>query len=209
VDAFSERWTMLAEVWRWWGATLADLDDGAWEVPTRLPGWDVAALVTHHSGFVRGLRYLASNPVDAEPATRSAGEILRRFNAPGGVATVEADDIAEHARRGAASIPHHELVALFAEAAPVAVAAAASAGPIVIDYFGSGTLPLAEAMSIGTLEAVVHGLDLAAAVGVPVASMPQAPMEHTVRLLASMAEPVPFIEAATGRSSVLVLPVLR
>ena len=200
---------MLADAWRWWGATLADLDADAWEAPTRLPGWDVAALVAHHSGFVRGLRYLASNPVDAEPATGSARDMLRRFNAHGGVATAEADDIAEHARRSAASISHHELVALFTEAASVAVATAAEAGPIVIDFLGSGTFPLAEAMSIGILEAVVHGLDLAGAVGVPVASIPQTPMEHTVRLLASMAEPVPFIEAATGRSSVLVLPVLR
>lgn len=209
VDASSERCTMLAEAWRWWAATLADLDADKWGAPTRLPGWDVAALVVHHSGFVRGLGYLAANPVDAEPATGSARDMLRRFNAPGGVATTLADDIAERARRVAASMSHGELVSVFAEAAPGAVAAAVEAGPSVIDYFGNGTLPLREVLSIGILEAVVHGLDLAAAVGASVASIPQAPMQHTVTLLASMAETVPFVEAATGRSSVPVLPVLR
>lgn len=79
----------------------------------------------------------------------------------------------------------------------------------MIEYFGNGTLPTAEAISIATLEAVVHGLDLCAAVDVPVASIPQSPMQHTVGLLASIAEPLAFIDAATGRSSTPVLPVIR
>ena len=78
-----------------------------------------------------------------------------------------------------------------------------------IDYFGNGRFPIAEAMSIAVLEAVVHGLDLCAAVGLPPTSIPAAPMRHTVGLLAHMAEPVAFVEAATGRTSAEVLPVLR
>ena len=209
VDAFSERCATLADAWRWWATTLGALDAAAWNVPTRLPGWDVAALVAHTSMLVRALGYVVSHPLDAEPATPSARDMLTRFNAPGGVATVFADGIAEAARRDAASMPPDDLVAVFTKKAPEALAAAETAGPIVIDYFGQGPFPLAEAMSIYILEAVVHGLDLAAAVDAPAASIPRAAMDHTVGLLASMADPAAFIETATGRSSVPVMPVLR
>jgi uncharacterized protein (TIGR03083 family) len=209
VDGFSDRCSALAEVWGWWAATLTALDADAWAMPTRLPGWDVTALVAHHSGFVRGVARLASHPVDVEAATTSARDMLRRFNAPGGVATTLADDIAAQARSRAASVPRSELVSVFTQEAPAAMAAVTDAGPIVVDYAGNGTFPLTEVLSIGTLEAVVHGLDLVAAVGAPVASIPHTAIRHTADLLASVAEPVPFIEAATGRSSVPVLPVLR
>ena len=78
---------------------------------------------------------------------------------------------------------------------------------MVIEYFGDGTFPVAEAMSIAVLEAVVHGLDLCAAVDWPPSSIPPSPMQHTVGLH-DIAEPVSFIEAATGRTSTPVLPVL-
>ena len=102
-----------------------------------------------------------------------------------------------------------ELVALFAVTAPEVVAAAEDAGPIVIDYFGNGTFPMSEVLSIAVLEAVVHGLDLSAAVGAPVDSIPKSAMDHTVALLASLAEPAAFIDEATGRRAGPVLPVLR
>ena len=209
VDAFSKRCSTLAEAWRWWATTLADLDSPAWTLETRLPGWDVAALVAHTSLLVRGLGFLCSSPLDEEPAVRTATDMLRGFNAPGGVATTFADGTAEMARRQAASMSPDELIAVFAVTAPDVVAAVGEAGPIVIEYFGNGTFPILEVMSIAVLEAVVHGLDLCAAVHAPVASLPQAPMQHAVGLLASIAEPVPFIEDATGRSSTHVLPVLR
>jgi hypothetical protein len=159
--------------------------------------------------LVRALGYLSSHPLDVGPATPSARDMLIQFNAPGGVAATLAGGIAEVARRDAASMSRDDLVAVFTSTAPEAVAAAEAAGPIVIDYFGQGPLPLAEAMSIYILEAVVHGLDLAAAVEAPAASIPRPAIDHTVALLAGMADPVSFIEAATGRSSVAVLPVLR
>jgi uncharacterized protein (TIGR03083 family) len=209
VDAFSERCSDLAETWRWWATTVTRLDAPTWRLETRLPGWDVAALVAHASLLVRGLGWLSSQPLDTEPAVRSAHDMLRGFNAPGGVATTFADGIAEMARRQAASMTPDELVALFAVTAPEVVAALEQTGPIVIEYFGNGTFPIVEAMSIAVLEAVVHGLDLCAAVDASIASIPQSPTQHTVGLLASMAEPESFIEAATGRRSTPVLPVLR
>lgn len=75
-DTFSERCSALAEAWRWWATTLTDLNAAAWRLETRLPGWDVAALVAHTSLLVRGLRFLSSQPIDAEPATRSARDML-------------------------------------------------------------------------------------------------------------------------------------
>jgi uncharacterized protein (TIGR03083 family) len=209
MDAFSKRCTLLAEAWRWWATTLTGFGPAAWKLETRLPGWDVAALVVHSSQLIRWLGVLSSRPLDAEPAVRSAGEMLSRFNASGGVATTLAAEIEETARRQAASMSTDELVALFAVTAPELLAAVEEAGPVVIDYFGSGTMPIAEVMSMAVLEAVVHGLDLCAAVDAPASSIPHSPVEHTVALLASIPEPVSFIEAATGRGSTHVLPVLR
>lgn len=152
---------------------------------------------------------LSSQPVGSEPVVRSAHDMLRGFNAPGGVATTSADGIAEMARRQAASMSPGELVAVFAETAPEVVAGVREAGPIVIEYFGNGTFPIVEAMSIAVLEAVVHGLDLCAAVDVSVASIPQSAMRHTVGLLASIPDPALFIDVATGRRATPILPVLR
>jgi len=208
VDAFAERGAILAEAWQWWATTLTELDAVAWQRETRLPGWDVAALSAHASLLVRGLSVLSSQPLDTEPAVRSACDMLRGFNTPGGVATTIADAIAEMARRHAASMQPHGLVAAFTVTAPQVIASLEGSGPIVIEYFGNGTFPIAEAMSIAVLEAVVHGLDLCAAVDWPASSIPPSPMHHTVGLLASMTEPVSFIEAATGRTSTPVLPVL-
>jgi uncharacterized protein (TIGR03083 family) len=209
VDAISERCGVLAEAWGWWATTLADLDGAAWERQTRLPAWDVAALVAHATLLVRALGYFAAHPVDGEPEVRTAVDMLRTFNQPGGVATTSAAPVAEMARQQAASMSHDELAAMFAVTAPKVIVAVEAAGPIVIDYIGNGTFPIGELMSVATMEAVVHALDLCAAVDVPASSIPAAPVQHTVGLLAGIAEPAAFIEAATGRRPVDVLPVVR
>jgi hypothetical protein len=53
----------------------------------------------------------------------------------------------------------------------------------------------------------MHGLDLADALR-HVADLPARAVAHTVDVLAQVAEPVEFIDAATGRSSTRVLPIL-
>jgi uncharacterized protein (TIGR03083 family) len=209
VDALSERCDVLGEAWRWWATTLTDLDPAAWKLDTRLPGWDVAALVAHATLLIRGLGFLASQPLDVEPEAVTAVDMLRRFNEPGGVATTSADVVADMARRQAESMPPEELVAMFAVNGPEVVATVAAAGPIVVDYFGQGTLSIAEALSIAVLEAVVHGVDLCAALGASPSSIPTAAVQHTVGLLAAVAEPAAFIDAATGRGPTDVLPVIR
>jgi hypothetical protein len=88
--------------------------------------------------------------------------MLSGFDAPAGVAATLADGIAEMARRQAAAMSQGELVAVFEQFAPNVVAGVRATGPIVIESFGNGTFPIAEAMSIAVLGTVVHGLDLCA-----------------------------------------------
>ena len=210
VDALTERCRTLADAWGWWATTLPAVGEDAWRTGTRLPGWDVAALVAHATLLVQGLGYLATQPVDAEPAVGSARRHAPRLQRPGR----RGDDIRGRALpswrwRQAASMSADQLVAVFAETAPAVIAKVRAAGPIVVEYFGNGTFPIGEVLSIAVLEAVVHGLDLCAATGISASSIPPEALAHTVELLAGMAEPVTFIEAATGRTAADVLPLLR
>lgn len=208
-SGFAHRCVVLSEAWQWWAERLTDLDEEAWHVDTRLEGWDVAALVAHHSMLVRGLAFLAAQPVDGVPDTSTAADMLRRFNATDGIANRAAEMVAEMARQQAASMSTTELTSLFVDAGPKTIEALRAAGPIVVEYFGNGTFPLSEAVVIATMEAVVHGLDLAEAVEADKASLPTRAMRSTVDLLASLADGVRFVEAATGRADSEVFPVLR
>jgi uncharacterized protein (TIGR03083 family) len=208
-DDLMSRCALLGEGWRWWATTLEAMDDDAWGRPTRLEGWDVAGLVAHHSFLVAGIRFLATHPVAEPPVTPTARDMLRRFNVPGGIATTSAPVVEQAARQRATTTSHGDLIAKFLVEAPTVVASARDAGPIVVDYFGNGTFPIAEAVAIAIMEAVVHGLDLADAVGAPPDNMPAGTLRFTSELLASIADPVAFVEAATGRRSADVLPVIR
>jgi uncharacterized protein (TIGR03083 family) len=208
-DDLGSRCALLDEGWLWWAATLQGMDEDMWGRPTRLAGWDVAALVAHHSLLVTGIRFLAMQPVDGPPATPTARDMLRRFNEPGGIATTSASVVEEMARQRATTMDHGDLIAQFLVEGPAVVAAARDAGPIVVDYFGNGTFPIAEAVTIAIMESVVHGLDLADATGAPFDEMPAEAVQFTTELLASLADPFEFVEAATGRRSADVLPVLR
>jgi len=208
-DPHTERTTILAGAWRWWADTLQAMDEPAWHRSTRLEGWDVAALVAHHSTLVHGFGRLVAHPVDGGGGTKSAVQMLRTFNEPGGLATTMATAVEQTARQRAGSLSPAELIAVFAQTAPEVVDAMGAAATAVVDYFGHGTMPIAEAASIAILEAVVHGLDLCAALDVDGSSLPDDAMHETVALLAAMADPVEFITVATGRSDTRVLPVLR
>ncbi len=209
MQASTERSATLADVWQWWAVTLGELEPAAWTRPSRLPGWDVAALASHASLLIPGVRSFLRKPVDVEPTVRSARDLLVQFNEPGGVATTAAERVAEGARQQAASLTPADLVAIYAITAPDVIAALESAGPIVVSYFGVATVPIDAAVSVAILEAVAHGLDLCASCDRPAATIPRRAMDHAVQLLASMAPPVAFVEAATGRVPADVLPVMR
>jgi hypothetical protein len=65
-----------------------------------------------------------------------------------------------------------------------------------------------EALRIVLLESVVHLLDVLHGLGRNLC-VPASGLREAVHLLAEIAEPVMFIEAATGRSVRSPLPVLR
>jgi hypothetical protein len=67
---------------------------------------------------------------------------------------------------------------------------------------------LVEVVRMAILEGSVHLLDVHAALGTE-PNVPDAALRMTVALLAHVADPIVFIDAATGRSSVNPLPVIR
>jgi hypothetical protein len=69
-------------------------------------------------------------------------------------------------------------------------------------------ITLVEALRLVLMEATVHLLDVQRALDHPPAVPPEA-LRDTVQLLAEVAPPIDFIEAATGRSTHSPLPVLR
>ena len=72
----------------------------------------------------------------------------------------------------------------------------------------SGVTTWADAVRIVLLESTVHLLDVFDALG-RAPDVPAAALRETAHLLADLADPVAFVEAATGRSSSSLLPVLR
>ena len=94
-EEFDGRLGALARTWGVWAGTGAALSDAQWRQPTRCGRWDVRALYAHHSGFPAAL---AALPQAAAPV--AASDVLRAFNAPGGVAVVKGDAIAGHALAG-------------------------------------------------------------------------------------------------------------
>jgi len=116
------------------------------------------------------------------------------------------DKVAADARADAARYSTAQLVEQFASTGPQAIATARRLGPVVVDYYGA-LLRLDEAVSVGILEATVHLLDLHRALGQPL-DVPVEGLTHTAAVLVQMTPPVDLIEAATGRGTTDLFPVL-
>jgi uncharacterized protein (TIGR03083 family) len=199
---------LLAELYRCWGRRCAQLTPEQWAQPTRLPGWDVAALVAHicvdPALFDAMPQLLAPGPAQYP----TAAEMLRAFNAPDGLARTGAQATAAQACIAAAATSTDEFVARFAALLPAALERTAALGrDAVVLNPALGTVTYGAMGDIAILEAVVHYLDLLDAVGGP--PLPARALEHAARTLALVPEPVAFLEAATGRSTAAVLPVMR
>jgi uncharacterized protein (TIGR03083 family) len=203
-----DRLATLGLLWAAWEHQGRGLSAGQWQQPTRLGDWTVRMLYAHAASWPVGFAHLVGQVRQVAPTHASAAELLGEFNRPGGIATSQADRVAAAAREDAATYTLAQMIEPFSVTGPEAIATARQLGSVVVDYFGRAMLPLAEAVSIGILEATVHLLDLQRALEVP-PDVPPAGLEHTVELLATMAPPVDFIELATGRSRVAVFPVLR
>jgi uncharacterized protein (TIGR03083 family) len=199
---------VLAPTWERWAEIGTGLGEKEWTAPSRLPDWDVRALFGHHGQFPLALLILANSTMDGPPTWAKASDVLASFNQPGGLAETAAPAVQGSAIAQGLATTTDDLVAQFAEQGPESIAAARASGEHLVDYFGHGAVWLASAVKIMVVEAVVHGLDVVRALDIEPA-FPAEAVALTRDILAAVAPPIDFIEAATGRSDVQVLPVLR
>lgn len=209
-DVYLGRLDALEQTWQVWGELGRDLTAQQWSRPTRCPGWDVACLYAHVSVFPRDMCAplpVLNGPL-GEPLT--AVEVVRRLNAPGGVATTTAKTTADAAVREASEHTRAHLVDRFTVHGSRALHGLRKAeATMVVPWPTSGDLmTLVEALRIVLLEATVHLLDVQYALDHPPA-VPMQALLDTVHLLAELAPAVELIEAATGRSTHSPLPVLH
>src|SRR5690625_5032087 len=209
-SCYRNRVDALEAVWCRWSEIGAGLSEPQWSSATRCTGWDVAALYAHVGMFPSVLADPPRAEVDASATVVTAVDILRGFNAPGGVAITMAEQVATAAVSSADRCERSALVAIFAEDGPRAIAALRNRGPrSLVPWPGADALTTwAEALRIVLMESVVHVLDVFDGLGLE-PNVPEAALRETTHLLAEVAEPVRLIEAATGRSSDAPLPVLR
>ncbi|MGA5303389.1 maleylpyruvate isomerase family mycothiol-dependent enzyme [Nucisporomicrobium flavum] len=201
-----DRLSILEALWSVWAERGRAMTEDQWRQPTRLGDWDIRSLYAHVASWPEILAGVTGRVRDAEPVAPTAAALLRYINAPGGLAHSERNRVAENARADGARQSTAQLIDAFAGTGSRAIAAARQLGPVVVDYFGA-LLPLAEAVSIGIVEATVHLLDLQRALGRE-PDVPAGGLAHTTAVLVEMAPAVDFIEAATGRSTEALFPLL-
>ncbi|MER6990773.1 maleylpyruvate isomerase N-terminal domain-containing protein [Saccharopolyspora hirsuta] len=204
VDALEQAWQVWAELGR-------DLDEEQWRRPTRLPDWTVKDVYAHHADFPAGTAAGVAAPEPEAPVTHAdAAALLAHMQQPGGIADQTREEVRTTALQRAGS-PTGELVAQFTDLAPEVIASLRTADlDRKVDYGGFAVVPAGEALRIFLMEAVVHHFDMAAALDLPIPGpMAGAPVRETVRLLAETADPVALIDAATGRGTPPVFPVLH
>jgi uncharacterized protein (TIGR03083 family) len=202
-----DRLTTLETLWAVWTEHGQAMLDEQWRRPTRLGTWDVRSLYAHAASWPFAFASFVSRVRDGEAPQATAAALLRYLNAPDGIAHRQRDQVAAAAREDAARYSTAQMVERFATVGPRAIATARERGNVAVDYFGQVILCLDDAVSIGILEATVHLLDLQRALGQP-PNIPSDGLAHTAVLLAEMAPPVEFIEAATGRRAADLFPVL-
>jgi mycothiol maleylpyruvate isomerase-like protein len=196
-----QRIDALEAVWERWAEVGGGLAEAEWSTPSRCTGWDVAALFAHVGVFPHAV--LDAPLADGgDPVT--AVDILRGFNAPSGVAHTMAGQVAKAAVALAARVGRPGLVAFFADTGPRGIAALRKkpADGLVPWPAAAAVTTWVEAVRIVLLESVVHLLGRAP-------DLPAEALRETAHLLADLADPVAFVEAATGRSAGSPLPVLR
>lgn len=208
-DIYRCRLAALEQIWGVWGQLGEGLTEEQWSRPSRCPGWDVAALYAHYSMFPLAF----SMPPAAESPVGellTAVELTKRFQAPNGAAHTMAKMFADAAVVDAAAHTRRELVDRFVVHGPRALQILRSTEPTLVGPWppSDGVITLVEALRVVLMEATVHLLDVQRSLDHPPEVPPEA-LRDTVQLLAGIAPPVEFIEAATGRSTHSPLPVLR
>lgn len=189
---------VLADAWERWARRCSQLSAEEWSTPTRCEGWDVAALLAHVCPDPAMFAQLAEAVVDPPAAVTDAAVLLRRFNEPDGVANTNAGSLAEQARSDAAALTPEAAARRFADSARTLRATTVPADT-VIAYPSVGSTTLAVITETALMEATVHLLDLAAAVG-GVEPSPQA-LAATRDLLISVPDATAAVEVLAGRAA--------
>ena len=189
---------VLADAWERWARRCSQLSAEEWSTPTRCEGWDVAALLAHVCPDPAMFAQLAEAVVDPPAAVTDAAVLLRRFNEPDGVANTNAGSLAEQAVSDAAALTPEAAARRFAESARTLRATPVPADT-VIAYPFVGSTTLAVITETALMEATVHLLDLAAAVG-GVEPSPEA-LAATRDLLISVPDPTAAVEVLAGRAA--------
>jgi hypothetical protein len=107
----------LADAWERWARRCAELTPQQWSTATRCRPWDVRELVAHLCPNRSLFDMLNAATIDEPAAVNDAAEMLRRFNAPGGIAHTSADRIAERATTDAKELTPDNAVTRFTECA--------------------------------------------------------------------------------------------
>jgi hypothetical protein len=136
---------VLADAWERWARRCAELTPQQWSTATRCRPWDVRALVAHMCPEPSMFDMLNAATTDHPAAVTDAAEMLRRFNAPGGIAHTSADRLAEQATSDAARLTPDAAVTRFTACVEI-LRATRMSNKTVISYpvVGSTTLAVAD-----------------------------------------------------------------
>lgn len=156
---------------------VAGLADTDFAKPTKLHGWDVAALVAHVAGNASTITDRVARGTTDAPENDVLGYLSGM--------SADADDVQRRAVDTAAGKKPKELRA---DVAAGAEALAKVDAPLTLTIPGyNGTLSLGDYLVTRCVEGVVHGCDLRYATGVPAAPDPTA-LKVAVRILAALVE---------------------
>lgn len=190
---------VLADAWERWGHRCGELTAPQWHAATRCAGWQVRSLVAHVCPEATTFESLATGTVDGPAAITDAAAMLRVFNEPDGVANTTADHIAEQAAAEASALTPQAAAARFTECAARLrqLPQMSRPGQIAIRYPVVGSATLAAVAEVALLEATVHLLDLADAVGGVTPSTEA--LAATRDLLIAVPDPTAAVEVLAGR----------
>jgi uncharacterized protein (TIGR03083 family) len=198
---------VVAEAWDRWARRCATLTDPEWSTPTRCSGWDVAALLAHVCPDPAMFDRLNDAIIDGPAAVTDAAMMLRRFNEPDGIAHTTADALAEQAVSDAQTLTPDTTANRFSECARL-LRATDMSDQTVIAYPSVGSTTLAAIAEAALMEATVHLLDLADAVG-GIEPSPEA-LAATRDLLIAVPEPTAAVEVLAGRAPAgAAVPAIR
>jgi uncharacterized protein (TIGR03083 family) len=198
---------VLAGAWERWGRRCSELTPAQWATPTRCKAWDVHALIAHICPDPAMFDTLESAVVDEPAAVTDAVDLLRYFNQPGGAAHTMADQVADTAVAEAAQLTPDAVVDRFTASAR-RVREFTLSGTTVVRYPVIGTATLAAISEVALMEATVHLLDLADAVG---GIEPSAgALAATRDLLVAVPDPKAVVEVLAGRAEpAAAVPAIR